>query len=333
MEPKVFVIIVNWNGEDDTVKCLESLLALEYSNCHVLISDNGSRPESIQLLKTWAKNHVSPGGSGICSLEIIENGRNLGFTGANTSGIHAALAQDADYVLFLNNDTFVTPDFLRKMVSAGQSDRTVGVIGCKIFSTDTDQHGRHKIWTLGGYSFSWGIPLNIGSGKLDDPRWTGIKVQPLINGCCMLIKREVIETVGVQDDRLFFGMDDVEYSLRASRYGWKNLVVYDAAIYHAGSQGVAPRSGLQVYYNFRNMLQFRTRHFPWYRNIAFYGFFTFRYLLAGSAYRWLSGRGRVNLGVYYAILDFFCNRTGECPHTATLRGQRQSSKAPEQTSR
>src|SRR5579875_198325 len=66
MEPKVFVIIVNWNGEDDTVKCLESLLALEYSNCHVLISDNGSRPESIQLLKTWGENHVSPGGSGIC---------------------------------------------------------------------------------------------------------------------------------------------------------------------------------------------------------------------------------------------------------------------------
>jgi GT2 family glycosyltransferase len=71
----------------------------------------------------------------------------------------------------------------------------------------------------------------------------------------MLIKRGVIETIGVQDDRLFFGMDDVEYSLRASLTGWKNLIAYDAVIYHAGSQSVTPNSGLQVYYIFRNALQ------------------------------------------------------------------------------
>lgn len=320
MQPKVFAIIINWNGERDTITCLDSLLTLNYSNFNVLLSDNGSRPESLQALREWQAANLPAGrNGGIASMEILENGRNLGFTGANTAGIQRAMTEGADYVLFLNNDTVVTPEFLDRMVAAGEADTSVGIIGCKIFSTGSNERDSHKIWTLGGYYLSGGVPLNIASGKLDSPRWTGVRAQPLINGCCMLIKRGVIETVGVQDDRLFFGMDDVEYSLRASRQGWRNIVVYDAVIYHAGSQGVSPRSGLQVYYNFRNILQFRTRNFPWYRNLGFYFFFAFRYVLAGSLYRWISGRGKVNLGVYYAILDFLRNRTGECQHARSLR--------------
>lgn len=320
MSPKVFVVVINWNGERDTIACLDSLLALDYANCHILLSDNGSRPESIQTLRAWKADCLPPGRrTGIASLEILENGKNLGFTGANTVGINYALVNGADYVLFLNNDTIVTADFLTAMVAAAEADPTVGIVGCKIFNTDADEQGRHRIWTLGGYSFVYGMPINIGSGKYDDPRWRGIKEQPLINGCCMLIRRAVIDSVGVQDDRLFFGIDDVEYSLRASRRGWKNLVVYDAVIYHAGSQGVTPRSGLQVYYNFRNVLQFRAQNFTWRQNLGFYIIFTFRYVFAASLYRWITGRGRVNRGVYYALLDFLRNQSGECPHTSVLR--------------
>jgi GT2 family glycosyltransferase len=136
----------------------------------------------------------------------------------------------------------------------------------------------------------------------------------------MLIKRGVIETIGVQDDRLFFGMDDVGYSLRASRRGWKNLVAYDAVVYHAGSQSVTPNSGLQVYYIFRNALQLRTQNFPWYKNLGFFTYFAFRYVMAGSLYRWITRKGRVNLGVYYALLGFFRGQTGECSHTSALSG-------------
>ena len=321
MQPKVFVVIINWNGENDTVACLDSLLQLDYDNCHIVISDNGSRETSLEVLKKWkSENLAAPECKGIRSLEILENRSNLGFTGGNTVGIQFALARGADYVLFLNNDTIVTPAFLGKMVAAGEADSAVGIVGCKIYSGTPDQAGTPQIWSLGGYSFVRGMPINIGSGAYDNSRWSGIKVQPLINGCCMLIKRAVIESVGVQDDRLFFGMDDVEYSLRAFRGGWKNLVVYDAAIFHAGSQSVTPRSGLQVYYIFRNALQFRTRAFPWYRNLVFYVSFTIRYLIGGSTYRLITGRGIVNRGVYYALMDFFHGETGECKHVAAIRG-------------
>ena len=322
MSPKVFAIIINWNGERDTITCLDSLLALDYPNCHVLLSDNGSRPESLQALRAWQAAKLPSGKSGgIASMEILENGRNLGFTGANTVGINRAMAQGADYVLFLNNDTIVTPDFLTRMIAAAEADSRVGILGCKIFYAQADEQGRHQIWSLGGYSFVRGMPINIAGGSYDRPEWKGVTEQPLINGCCMLIRRGVIETVGVQDDQLFFGMDDVDYSLRASRAGWKNLVVLDAVIYHASAQSVVPRSGLQAYYIFRNALQLRTKNFSWIRNLPFFAFFAFRYVAAGCLYRWLRGRGRVNLGVYYALKDFFEGRTGECGHIQALSGK------------
>lgn len=321
MAPKVSCVIINWNGDSDTVRCLDSLLKLDYDNCHVVLSDNGSRKESLQALKDWRATNLPAGRcGGISSLQICENGKNLGFTGANTVGINHALTSGADYVLFLNNDTIVTPDFLGKMVEAAESDPKVGITGCKIFFADTDQTGMHKIWSLGGYSFVGGMPLNIAEGQSDSSEWTGRKVQPLINGCCMLIKRAVIETIGVQDDRLFFGMDDVDYSLRASRKGWKNMVVYDAIIYHAASQSVVKRSSLQAYYLFRNVLLLRVSHFQWYQNIIFFIVFTLRYVALGSMYRWLTGESKANWGVYFAIRDFFSGNTGECSHTAALRG-------------
>jgi GT2 family glycosyltransferase len=321
MAPKVYCIIINWNGDSDTIRCLNSLLRLDYDNCHVVLSDNGSRTESLRVLKDWKAIHLATGQcGGISSLQIFENGRNLGFTGANTVGINHALANEADYVLFLNNDTIVTPDFLSRMVAAAEADPSVGITGCKIFLADHDQQGRHQIWSLGGYSFVAGMPINIGAGQYDEPAWTGCRTQPLINGCCMLIKRAVIETIGVQDDRLFFGMDDVEYSLRASRGGWKNLVVYDAVIYHASAQSVVPRSGLQAYYIFRNALQLRVHHFRWYQNLVFFTVFISRYIAAGSIYRWLTGDGKVNRGIYYAIRDFISGNTGECKHAVALRG-------------
>jgi GT2 family glycosyltransferase len=318
MSPKIFAIIVNWNGEKDTLVCLESLLKSTYDNLHIVISDNGSRKESLEVINNWLAIHpVQNGiGGGIKSVVVIENGKNLGFTGANTVGILHSMKNDADYFLFLNNDAIATPNFLIRMVEAGERDPKVGIIGCKIFYADEDPGGRHKIWSLGGYSFIKGIPINIATGEYDKPEWKGTQAQPLINGCCMLIKREVVETIGVQDDALFFGIDDVEYSFRASRHGWRNIVVYDSSIYHAASQSVVPRSGLQVYYLFRNVLMFRSKYFPWYRNLLFYMFFTIRYVIFACMYRYFTGRSRVNIGVYWAIVDFINNKSGECSHSS-----------------
>jgi GT2 family glycosyltransferase len=312
----VFAVIINWNGERDTIACLESLLTVQYDQLHVVISDNGSKPSSLEAIRLWLRENLSEKHSpcGIKSCTLLDNGTNLGFTGGNTAGIRYALDHNADYVLFLNNDTIATREFLGLMVEAADSDERIGIAGCKIFYAAEEPDGRHKIWSLGGYSFRLGMAMNIASNRFDERQWVGIRSQELINGCCMLIKRAVIETIGVQDDRLFFGIDDVEYSLRASRHGWHNIVIQDAVIYHAASQSVVPRSGLQVYYLFRNLLFFRLGNFAWYENIGFLCYFLLRYVVAGCVYRSIRGRRHVNLGVYLGIADFLKGNMGECRH-------------------
>jgi GT2 family glycosyltransferase len=329
--PSVYVILINWNGEDDTCRCLDSLTTVDYPNMHVVISDNGSRTESVAILKQWAQDRrlaLTPEGealqwnpsSAIRTLSIVENGRNLGFTGANTVGIRLGIQHGADYVLFLNNDTVVTPTFLSKLVEVAEAHHEYGLLGCKTYLGDGPQSGQHPvIWSLGGYAYRFGNPMNLGSNQPDRPEWRGVRENDLICGCCMLIRRATIEQCGVQDDHLFFAIDDVEYSLRASHAGWKNALVLDAQIYHAGSRSVEGRTGLQLYYLFRNTYYFRTRYFPWHQNIVFFIHHLMRYVLVGGLGRLALGRGSANKGMWLGLKDFVIGRMGECPHSELLK--------------
>ena len=324
MSPKVYVIVINWNGETDTIACLQSLTEVTFDNMHVIVSDNGSRPESLQAIREWAAGAglrlgssteppLEKGDSGIRTLFLLENGRNLGFTGANTTGIRHALSRGADYILFLNNDTQVTKDFLTRMIDVAESSPSYGIVGCKTLLGDGSDEER-RVWSLGGYAYVYGNPMNRGRNQLDRPEWKGVLQSDLVCGCCMLIKRAVIEKVGVQDDTLFFGIDDVDYSLRAARQGFRNVLALDAEIFHEGSRSTEGRTGLQLYYLFRNTYYFRAKYFPWYRNIVFFAHHLTRYFLLGGATRLLQGRGRANVGMVLGVYDFLRNRMGECTH-------------------
>jgi GT2 family glycosyltransferase len=329
--PAVYVILINWNGEDDTSRCLTSLLSVDYPNMHVVVSDNGSRAASIAVLKQWAENEglalmctdarpQSNPAASIKTLCIIENGRNLGFTGANTAGIRHALSHNAAYVLFLNNDTVVTPSFLSRLVEVAERHPEYGLLGCKTYLGDGTSPGQYPlIWSLGGYRYRFGNPMNLGSNQRDRREWRGVVENQLICGCCMLIRRATIERCGVQDDRLFFAIDDVEYSLRVAQAGWKNALVLDAQIYHAGSQSVEGRTGLQLYYLFRNTYYFRARYFRWYQNIVFFAHHLLRYVVVGGLGRVAIGRGGANRGMWLGLRDFMRGRMGECPYPELLQ--------------
>jgi GT2 family glycosyltransferase len=141
----------------------------------------------------------------------------------------------------------------------------------------------------------------------------------LICGCCMLIRRKAIEDCGVQDDAFFFGIDDVEYSLRVARAGWKNALVLDAEIHHAGSRSVEGRTGLQLYYLFRNTYYFRAKYFPWHQNIVFFTHHLLRYFIIGGVGRVVLGRAGANRGMLLGVSDFLRHRMGECPHPTLAR--------------
>lgn len=114
MMPKVFIIILNWNGKDDTLTCLSSIQKLDYLDYHVIVVDNGSMYDSVAAIR-----NSYPSASW---LTIIENGENLGYTGANNVGVRYAMNEGARHVWILNNHTIVEPDSLGKLIRIAEEN-------------------------------------------------------------------------------------------------------------------------------------------------------------------------------------------------------------------
>jgi len=125
MTPLVFIIVLNWNGKDDTLECLGSLQQLDYPNFETVVVDNGSTDGSEDVIR-----------SAFPSVNFIQTGRNLGYAGGNNVGIKHALSHGADYVWLLNNDTTVDPNALTALVETAQADPKIAVVGSKIFYYD-----------------------------------------------------------------------------------------------------------------------------------------------------------------------------------------------------
>ena len=118
--PKVAVIVLNWNGLDDTVECLESLRKISYPNYAVVVVDNGSEGDDVRVLKEKFGDYV----------HVVENERNYGFAEGNNIGIRYSLnALEPAYLLLLNNDMVVAPDFLEELVRVAESDTGIGILG------------------------------------------------------------------------------------------------------------------------------------------------------------------------------------------------------------
>src|ERR1039457_4136566 len=115
--PKVFIIVLNWNGLKDTLECLDSVFKLEYPNFEVIVVDNASTDNSVEVIREKFQQVI-----------LIENKENLGFTGGNNTGIRHALQLGTDYFWLLNNDTVLEPDTLSRIVVTADNDSTIGMI-------------------------------------------------------------------------------------------------------------------------------------------------------------------------------------------------------------
>jgi GT2 family glycosyltransferase len=124
MTKNVFIIVLNWNGGNDTLACLNSLQELHYQDCRLVVVDNGSTDGSLERIRAtiWAR-----------TVTILENGTNLGYAVGNNVGIRYALEHDADFILLLNNDTVVDPQLIDALVHAAERYPDDGIFGATIF--------------------------------------------------------------------------------------------------------------------------------------------------------------------------------------------------------
>jgi len=248
MSPKVFIIILNWKNWPDVLECLESIKNNDYPNYQVVIVDNDSEEKP---------QPPSP------EIKIVYNEENLGFSGGNNVGIKYALENNADYVLLLNDDTIVDQNFLSKLVEAGESDKSFGMIGPKVYFYDEP----NRLWDSGGkinWLYNKGTMRGyneIDKGQYDSPP---IQETEYINGCCLLVKKEVINQIGLMAEDYVAYYEDADWSTRARQAGYKCIFVPQSEIWHKGSKSTIPNSPLYIYYHVRNGLVFSSRFAPIY---------------------------------------------------------------------
>lgn len=216
-ECSVAIILVNWNGFTYTKACLESLEKVNTSAFQVVLVDNASKePEGQQLKALFPQIH------------LITNSENLGFTGGNNVGLRYALTQGFDQVLLLNNDTLVDPGFLKPLQAFLQKPGYGVAQPLICFAQDPA-----TIWSAGG---KWNsllgraitlgdrVPLSTYHPKNTELDWA--------TGCCMLVSREVLLQVGLLPEPYFAYFEDVEWSLRIRKAGFKIGLSENSKIYH-----------------------------------------------------------------------------------------------------
>jgi GT2 family glycosyltransferase len=297
MQKKVYVIVLNWNGKEDTLDCLESLRRTNYDNYKVVLVDNGSEDDSVAAVRAKFPE-----------VEIVETGKNLGFAGGNNVGINHAMKAGADYVFLINNDTTVDPDYLKALVDAAEADPMVGSAGSKILYYNEPE----RIWFAGG-KINWlrNKGEHIGLDELDRGQYDETREVGYLTGCSLLVKREVVEKVGMLSDDYFLYYEDADYSLRIRNAGYKNLYVPASKIYHKVSRSTKPGSASYVYYHVRNGLVNARRNGSFVVKIAIYFYAAYLFLKQLVKLIFFPEKREWAKAVLRAEKDFFSGRMGK----------------------
>lgn len=251
--PKIAIIVINWNGFDDTVECLKSLKKLDYNNFKIVLVDNNSKNNQGSKLK-----EIFP------DIHLIKNKINRGFTGGNNDGIKWAQENGFEYVWLLNNDTVVERESLKYQISHFK-DKSVGAVGSKIKIYGTD-----LIWSKGIYllKISFLPPeikffSNIDEGKKDTIYETTRELK-YISGCSILLKTKLKNIFF--DEKFFAYCEDMDLCYRIRKEGYKLLYEPRSVVYHKTFRSYNGRkfSKTAAYYSYRNKLIFLNNIYPKY---------------------------------------------------------------------
>ncbi len=301
-QPKVCIITLNWNGLEDTIECLESLKKITYPAYEVIVVDNGSKGNDAQVLEERFGDYI----------HLIKIDRNYGYyNGANIGITYALNNSHPDYLLLLDNDTVVDPEFLAEMVKVAEADPAIGVAGAKIYYYDEPD----RLQYLGGKIDLWKgavSPLGIirerilGKKEFDRGQHDSIKEVEHIAFWCALIRRESLESIGLFEGRHFHEYAEyaeIDYFIRVREAGFKIVYIPKARVWHKYRS--ANRLDGSVQYNsLRSRLRLMRQHATkWqYRFFLIY-FFGVHFWLATAYYLIWLRHPRMLLSFYKGVRD------------------------------
>lgn len=218
----VHIIILNWNGLENTLECLASIRALTYPQLRVHVVDNASENNEADVIEREFPE-----------VNVLKQPENLGFCGGCNAGIEQAVAENADFVMLLNNDALVSPNLIEMLVEAYEKLDRPGAVSPVIFKYPETENIWFSIarweadWKSGEAKFRLALDENYESLKDRKPYETEFAC-----GCCLFISTAVVREVGTFDERYFAFYDEAEWCVRMKQKGFTSYIVPSAFMYH-----------------------------------------------------------------------------------------------------
>lgn len=293
-EPKVYVIVLNYNGWEDTVECISSILKNSYINYQIVIVDNGStdnsvfniikwinerndknRDISIQYKLIYYKNDMFMNDAGInecvdknIPIIIIVNDKNSGYAGGNNVGIRYILNKnDSEYTFILNNDTIIENNAIKHLVEMANSNSNFGVIGCTIM----EYYKPNIVQSAGGacYNHILTINKNICAG-LEYKDLFNFKIRRIdyISGCAMFVRNKIFKEIGLLNEDYFLYYEEIDFAKRLKDRGYELGWSKKSLIYHkngasTGSRSIInKKSKFSEYHSNLSALIFTRKYYP-----------------------------------------------------------------------
>lgn len=290
---KVFLIILNWNRKEETLECLESLKNLRISkniDLNILVVDNGSVDGSLEAFKNY---------------NVLANKNNLGFAAGNNEGMKYALKNNADYIILLNNDTYVDRDLVSELIKPFEGDKKVGAVSPLIYFAKGYEFHRQKykkselgkvIWAAGG-KLDWANVFGK-NDKVDEVDIGKLKQKEIefATGACVAYSSNALKKTGLFDEKYFMYYEDVDLSVRLKNKGFKLVFSPKAVLWHKVAQSSGIGSGLNDYFIARNRMYFGMK----------YASLRTKFALLRESFRLLfTGRHWQRVGIYDYFLGNF----------------------------
>ena len=233
--PKISVIIVSYNGKTLLEKCLESLFKVNYDNFEVILVDNNSTDETVDFIK---KNYPS--------IILIKLDSNKGFAEPNNIGSKIA---KGEHLLFLNNDTIVTPNFISELVKVMENDRKIAICQSLLLKLDG------SIDSSGDFIDKLGVVYNSKT-KIDE-----IREISSARGASMIIRKKIFKELNGFDEKFFVSFEDVDLGWRTWISGYKVVINPKSIVYHLGGQTTNKMKSDIAFHGFKNQLSMKITNF------------------------------------------------------------------------
>lgn len=256
--PLVHIVTLNWNGLEDTLECLASIRKLTYPNLRVQVIDNASENNEAEIIEREFPE-----------VNVLRQKENIGFCGGCNAGMKQAMSEGADFVMLLNNDTFVSPNLIEMLLDGYEKLENPGAVSPVIFKHPETEKiwfsiaEWEAVWKTGVAKFRLALDQDYESLKDKKPYPTEFAC-----GCCLFVSTKVIREVGIFDERYFAFFDEAEWCVRMKKKGFTSYVIPSAFIYH--KVGGSTPNLVATYLLTRNRLLWMEENLPVRRKIKSY---------------------------------------------------------------